>query len=102
MQNDRGVWLAAIGSMQPDGTVLVLPAGHARTVGHDWLFGVRFAMLDEPQCVLYNSASLPALPFELPVPWTRSKAGRVTLAAAPSTGGARPAEIWNRPDANLA
>ena len=69
VQNDRGDWLPAIGSMQPDGTVLVVPAGAARKVGHDWLFGVRYAMIDEPQCVLYNSASIPALPFQLPVPW---------------------------------
>ena len=73
VQNDRGEWLPAIGTMQKDRSVLVVPAGSARTVGHDWLFGVRYAMIDEPQCVLYNSASLPALPFQLPVPWTRPK-----------------------------
>ncbi len=39
----------------------------------DWLVGVRYAMIDEPQCALYSSASLPALPFELPVPWARPK-----------------------------
>jgi hypothetical protein len=69
IQSDRGEWLPAIGSMAADGTVLVVPAGSARAVNHDWVRGVRYAMLDEPECVLYNSADLPALPFELPVPW---------------------------------
>ena len=70
VQNDRGDWLPAHGSLTADGIVQVVPVGPARHVGHDWLFGVRYAMLDEPQCVLYNSAQLPALPFQLPVPWT--------------------------------
>ena len=70
--NRRGVWLPAIGRMTPDGhTVEVVPAGHAGTVANDWLAAVRYAMIDEPQCVLYNSASLPALPLQLPVPWER-------------------------------
>ena len=63
--------LPAVGSMNEDGSVEVVPAGHARTVASDWLSAVRYAMIDEPQCVLYNSASLPALPFQLPVPWER-------------------------------
>ena len=77
VMNDRGDWLDAIGSMQPDGTVLVVPAGSARRVGHDWLFGVRYAMLDEPQCVLYSGYELPALPFQLPVTWSARTVGTV-------------------------
>ena len=74
--NRRGIWLPAIGSVEsvaPDGTatVLVAPQGHAATVSNNWLASVRYAMLDEPECVLYSAASLPALPFELPVPWER-------------------------------
>ena len=45
----------------------------AISVANDWVAAVRYAMIDEPQCVLYNDHSLPALPFELPVPWTRSQ-----------------------------
>ena len=71
VSNRRGIWLPAVGSLRLDGSVEVVPAGHARTVSSDWLAGVRYAMIDEPQCVLYNSASLPALPFQLPAPWTR-------------------------------
>ena len=54
--------MPAVGSMNEDGSVEVVPAGHARTVASDWLSAVRYAMIDETQCVLYNSASLPALP----------------------------------------
>jgi hypothetical protein len=57
-------------------SVSVVPAGHARSVANPWLVGVRYAMIDEPQCVLYNSDSLPALPFELPTPWTRPEGAR--------------------------
>jgi hypothetical protein len=83
--NRRGIWLPAIGSVESVGpgdtaTVLVTPQGHAATVSNDWLAAVRYAMLDEPECALYNAASLPALPFELPVPWGRPAGG-------PSAGG---------------
>ena len=61
--------------MNKDGTVDVVPTGRARTVANDWLAAVRYAMIDEPQCVLYNAASLPALPFQLPVPWERPARG---------------------------
>ena len=38
--NRRGDWLPAIGSMNADGTVEVVPAGHARSVANDWLVAV--------------------------------------------------------------
>ena len=74
--NRKGIWIPAMGSVESvsaDGiaTVLVTPQGHAASVSNDWLASVRYAMVDEPQCVLYSAASLPALPFELPVPWER-------------------------------
>lgn len=74
--NRKGIWLPATGSVKSlsaDGTatVLVTPQGHAATVSSNWLASVRYAMVDEPECVLYSAASLPALPFELPVPWER-------------------------------
>ena len=72
LANRRGVWLPAVGQLLPGGGgVLVSPAGHARNVSNDWVAAVRYAMIDEPQCVLYNGERLPALPFELPVPWQR-------------------------------
>ena len=74
--NRRGIWLPAIGTVESvaangTATVLVTPQGHAAVVSNDWLASVRYAMVDEPQCVLYSSGSLPALPFQLPVPWQR-------------------------------
>ena len=38
------------------------------TSDHGWKW-VRYAVLDIPQCVLYNRAMLPAMPFELPGAW---------------------------------
>ncbi len=58
--------------------------GHARAVGTDWISAVRYAMIDEPQCVLYNSASLPALPFQLPVPWERPVEGASFSPSSPA------------------
>ena len=76
LANHKGVWLPAIGrieSLAADGTatVLVTPQGHAARVSNNWVSAVRYAMRDVPQCVLYNSADIPALPFELPTPWLR-------------------------------
>jgi hypothetical protein len=67
--NRKGVLLQAVGSVasSPDGPiVLVKPTTN---VTGSWLASVQFGVLDIPQCVLYNSAELPAVPFEFPVPW---------------------------------
>ena len=40
-----------------------------RSLDECWLAAVRYAVVDVPQCALYNAAQLPAGQFELPVPW---------------------------------
>merc|ERR1740121_185610 len=71
--NRKGKWLPAIGSVSSQGgrtRVIIRPTSN---VTGTWLSAVRFAVLDVPQCSLYNSAELPAAPFEFPVPWLASE-----------------------------
>ena len=72
--NRRGMWLPAEGAVAPDGaTLVVTPFSPVTCKSADadgcWLAAVRYAVVDIPECALYNAAQLPALPFELPVPW---------------------------------
>ena len=62
----RGEWLAATGSVLANGSVLVRP--HANAAGRS-ASAVRYGVTDIPQCVLYNAAELPAVPFAFPVPY---------------------------------
>ena len=64
--NRRGVWLPAVGSVDTAGMLTVAPVCN---VSGAWVSAVRYAVLDIPECALYNADMLPALPFELPVPW---------------------------------
>lgn len=71
VMNRAGNWLPAIGSVSGQQTVDIVPlnnvtceAGHSRNNSLCWLSGVRSAVLDIPQCALYNEAGLPAAPFE--------------------------------------
>ena len=64
--NRRGKWLPATGELDAQGKLVVRPRS---TVSGGWVSAVRYAVVDEPQCVLYGPSGLPALPFELPLPW---------------------------------
>eukprot|EP00937_MAST-01D_sp_MAST-1D-sp2_P005502 g5502.t1 len=64
--NRRGGWLPATGSVDAAGALMVTPVCN---VTGAWVSAVRYAALDIPECALYNADMLPALPFELPVPW---------------------------------
>lgn len=72
--NRRGVWLPAVGELLDPalGTVKVTPTSPVPCAAPAscWLTAVRYAVLDVPQCALYNEAEFPAGQFELPVPWT--------------------------------
>jgi hypothetical protein len=74
--NRKGVWMpAAGGSVDPvSGTIKVFPntTVTCKSAESCWLAAVRYAVLDVPQCALYNAADLPASQFELPVPWALS------------------------------
>ena len=73
--NHAGNWLPAVGSAVAGlGRVRVTPMTTVpcKSPGACWLAGVRYAVIDVPQCALYNTASLPASQFELPVPWASS------------------------------
>jgi hypothetical protein len=76
--NHKGVWLPAAGAVAPDGATLVVTPFSPVTCGATfcWLASVRYAVVDVPECALYNEAMLPALPFELPVPWTAPTVAR--------------------------
>ena len=71
--NRHGVWLPAAGVVAPDEATLIVtpfsPVTCPQAQGGCWLASVRYAVVDVPECALYNEAMLPALPFELPVPW---------------------------------
>ena len=68
--NRKGDWLPAMGAIDASGELIVTP--HSNVTGN-WLSQVRYAALDIPECALYNTKNmLPALPFELPVPWRTS------------------------------
>eukprot|EP00756_Hemistasia_phaeocysticola_P055404 Hpha_TRINITY_DN31340_c0_g1::TRINITY_DN31340_c0_g1_i1::g.194455::m.194455/K05970/SIAE; sialate O-acetylesterase len=64
--NRAGKWFKATGSVS-EGVLRVEPAVN---VTGNWLSAVRYAMLDVPECVLYNSIAVSAGPFEIPVPFT--------------------------------
>lgn len=67
--NQKGIWFPAIGDVlktNPTATVVVVPLSNV-TISS--IIAVQFAVQDVPQCALYNSAQLPAVPFSLPVPW---------------------------------
>jgi hypothetical protein len=66
VSNHKGVWLPATGAMVNKTTVEITPV---TAVPGEWVSGVRYQVIDVPQCALYNAAGLPALPFELPLPW---------------------------------
>ena len=65
--NRKGDWLPATGEVQPDGTLVVTP--HSPVTSNGWLSAVRYAVMDIPQCILYNDAEIPASAFEFPVPY---------------------------------
>ena len=64
--NRKGGWLPATGAVDAAGELVITPRCN---VTGKWLSQVRYAALDIPECALYNQDMLPALPFELPVPW---------------------------------
>jgi hypothetical protein len=70
VSNKHGVWLPATGSVAKNGSVMVVPKSNVTAQGGHWLSGVRFGVMDIPQCVLYNNGQFPAVPFEFPVPYT--------------------------------
>ena len=70
--NRRGDWLPAVGGVDmSSGTARVTPKTTVTCESPDacWLAAVRYAVMDVPQCALYNAAEIPASQFELPVPW---------------------------------
>jgi len=73
--NRRGDWLPAVGKQvdETQGTIKVVPNTNVTCTSPSqcWLAAVRYAVMDVPQCALYNSAQLPAGQFQLPVPWSR-------------------------------
>jgi hypothetical protein len=75
--NRRGEWLPAIGGQvdPATGTMRVTPLTNVtcpmpKGSSSCWLAAVRYAVVDVPQCAIYNTAELPASQFELPVPWS--------------------------------
>merc|ERR1712130_562955 len=74
VSNRKGIWFPAVGAIlmtkKSPPTVIVTPVSN---VTGPWISAVRFAVQDIPQCALYNSAQLPAVPFSLPVPWNDDK-----------------------------
>ena len=72
--NRKGRWLAAAGAVlqTAEGPIVeVTPLTNVTCARADdcWVSAVRYAVLDIPQCALYNTAELPAAPFQFPVPW---------------------------------
>jgi hypothetical protein len=67
--------LKAVGG-KPDpvtGTIKVVPHTTVPcTPQQCWLAAVRYAVVDVPQCALYNAAELPAGQFDFPVPWAHN------------------------------
>jgi hypothetical protein len=66
LRTAAGEWVPASGSLGGGSSTRPLVAPVDERPG-PWT-GVRYARQSEPQCVLYNSARLAALPFELSVP----------------------------------
>ena len=66
VSNHKGMWLPATGAVVNETTVVVTPV---TTVPGGWMSGVQYQAVAVPQCALYNTVGLPALPFELPLPW---------------------------------
>eukprot|EP00041_Stephanoeca_diplocostata_P008664 m.128265 g.128265 ORF g.128265 m.128265 type:complete len:632 (+) comp17425_c0_seq2:22-1917(+) len=67
--NHRGVWLpatAAVRTMASASRVVVTPLS---PVAGPWVAAVRYNVKDIVDCVLYNAHGLPALPFQVPLPW---------------------------------
>lgn len=77
--NRHGKWLPAHGSVVGSGNAMRVVVRPKTNVTGTWLAAVRFAALDIPQCALYNSAELPAAPFEFPVPWKSSTLASIVI-----------------------
>ncbi len=84
VQNRKGVWLNATGQVIPDpanpaqSIVRVSPASN---VTGDWILSVRYAVLDIPQCALYNDAEIPAAQFDFPVGWSAPQAAAASYSS---------------------
>lgn len=72
--NRRGTWLPAVGTVSGRGDLTRVIVRAKTNVTGDWLKAVRFAVMDIPQCVLYNYLELAAAPFSFPVPWSSVRA----------------------------
>ena len=65
-------WVPAMAELDGGTGLVVVPRDASnQRFADDWT-GVRYARQDEPQCVMYNLAGLPALPFEFNVPFKGS------------------------------
>lgn len=81
-----------------DADTITVVARQALTAGSS-VVAVRYAVLDVPQCAIYNSAGLPANPFILPVE-TALEQTPVTVTPANSTVGKKSApRLANRDSA---